>query len=142
MLDIGLGLRMSSKELSSHYRTGEPISDELIGQLIRTKHVNTGLFNLRQLFFGIFDMKLHHCQSKELDSLDIFKVWNDLRESHFASSDGSTQKVTRRLDTLLVGMRVDTMVIYTLSICHRYLLYTFQRRSMNVENGIDTEILF
>ena len=50
-----------------------------------------------------------------MDSLDIFKVWNDLREEvTLLPSDGNTTKVTRRLDTLLVGMRVDTMVIYTL----------------------------
>ena len=62
--------------------------------MIRTKHVNTGLFNLRQLFFGIFDMKLHTIANQtDLDSLDIFKVWTDLRdEVTLLPSDGNTTK--------------------------------------------------
>lgn len=62
--------------MSSHYKTQEPLSPELIDKLIRrcvlnlkfsrTKHdechsryVNVGLFYLRQLFFAKFDLKVH-----------------------------------------------------------------------------------
>ncbi|KAI9875491.1 MAG: hypothetical protein M1830_008410, partial [Pleopsidium flavum] len=37
-------------------KPAEKIPDELISNLIKTKHVNDALFNLRQLHFGIFDM--------------------------------------------------------------------------------------
>ncbi|RUS34267.1 hypothetical protein BC938DRAFT_481524 [Jimgerdemannia flammicorona] len=49
----------SLRRLSSHYKTGEPIPDELIEKIVRAKQAGAGLFNLRQLFFGVFDMRLH-----------------------------------------------------------------------------------
>lgn len=39
------------------------LPDELISNLIKTKHVNDALFNLRQLHFGIFDMTVHEPRS-------------------------------------------------------------------------------
>ncbi|KAI1081775.1 Metalloprotease [Whalleya microplaca] len=68
------------KSLSNHYKTGESIPDDLIEKLISTKHVNDALFNLRQLHFGIFDMKVHSPSShEELEKLDISALFNDLR---------------------------------------------------------------
>lgn len=45
--------------LSSHYSTGEQIPSELVATIIKAKHVNDALFNLRQLHFALFDMKVH-----------------------------------------------------------------------------------
>ncbi|KAI8142278.1 hypothetical protein BJV82DRAFT_616179 [Fennellomyces sp. T-0311] len=67
----------SLKFLSSHFETGEPISDEIIDRIIKTKNVNAALMNLRQLFFGIFDMEIH---TSEEDTVDTTKTYNDLRE--------------------------------------------------------------
>ena len=68
------------KFLSKHWTTGESIPDSLIEKLIATKHVNAGLFNLRQLHFGLFDMAVHSPKSHaELEALDISKLYNDLR---------------------------------------------------------------
>jgi Zn-dependent oligopeptidase len=47
------------KRLSKHYQTGESLSDALIDALVKSKLVNAGLVNLRQLFFGQFDMAIH-----------------------------------------------------------------------------------
>jgi len=49
----------SLKYLSSHYQTGAPIPDEIIDRIVKAKNVNGAMFNLRQLFFGIYDMTLH-----------------------------------------------------------------------------------
>lgn len=68
------------KSLSSHYETGQPIPDDLIEKLIATKHVNDALFNLRQLHFGLFDMTVHTPKThEELETLDVSKLYNDLR---------------------------------------------------------------
>ncbi|CCH58546.1 hypothetical protein TBLA_0A07560 [Henningerozyma blattae CBS 6284] len=64
--------------LSKHYKTGEKIPTELLNSLVATKHVNGALFALRQLHFGLFDMKVH--TSKDLENLDFLKLWNELRE--------------------------------------------------------------
>lgn len=57
------------------------LPDELIENLIKTKHVNDALFNLRQLHFGIFDMTIHEPKSHaELEALKISELYNELRK--------------------------------------------------------------
>ncbi|KAF2098814.1 metallopeptidase MepB [Rhizodiscina lignyota] len=59
----------------------EQIPDELIDNLIRTKHVNDALFNLRQLHFGIFDMTVHEPSSHEdIEKMEISETYNRLRK--------------------------------------------------------------
>ncbi|KAI7859474.1 hypothetical protein BDC45DRAFT_496162 [Circinella umbellata] len=67
----------SLKYLSAHFETGEPISDEIIDRIIKSKNVIAALLNLRQLFFGIFDMEIH---TSEDENLDTTKIYNSLRE--------------------------------------------------------------
>ncbi|KAH7304424.1 peptidase family M3 [Stachybotrys elegans] len=68
------------KFLSSHFETGDSIPDDLIANLISTKHVNDALANLRQLHFGIFDMSVHSPESHDdLKKLDLSKTYNNLR---------------------------------------------------------------
>ncbi|KAK4226697.1 Saccharolysin [Podospora fimiseda] len=68
------------KSLSSHYKSGDKIPDDLIEKLISTKHVNDALFNLRQLHFGLFDMTVHTPKShEELEKLEVSKLYNELR---------------------------------------------------------------
>jgi len=73
--------------MSSHYKTGEPLSEELVDKLIKrsvpidniliigflniyrlflniSRYTNVGLFYLRQGFFATFDMKVHTDQGK------------------------------------------------------------------------------
>lgn len=84
MLEYWTWSKNELKQLSSHYKTGEPIEDELIDALIRSKHVNGGLFYLRQLHFGLFDMILHSTNTKT----DITKFWNDSRTDIALLSNG------------------------------------------------------
>lgn len=57
------------------------LPDELIENLIKTKHVNDALFNLRQLHIGIFDMAVHEPKSHaELEALKISELYNDMRK--------------------------------------------------------------
>lgn len=60
----------------------ENIPDEVIENLIRTKHVNDALFNLRQLHFGIFDMTVHEAKShEEIENLPVSATYNTLRKA-------------------------------------------------------------
>ena len=66
--------------MSRHYKTNEPLSDDLIDKIIKrydcaalnpqntfdrpiptatSRYVNVGLFFLRQVFFAKFDIKVH-----------------------------------------------------------------------------------
>ncbi|KAL9611560.1 MAG: hypothetical protein Q9167_003807 [Letrouitia subvulpina] len=57
------------------------LPDELIENLIKTKHVNDALFNLRQLHFGIFDMTVHEPKShEEAEGFDMPELFNRLRK--------------------------------------------------------------
>lgn len=47
------------RRLSRHHKTAEPLPDSLVDSLVLTKNLNAGLLNLRQIFFGIFDMTIH-----------------------------------------------------------------------------------
>jgi metallopeptidase MepB len=68
------------RRLSKHWESGNKIPDELIEKLIATKHVNDGLFNLRQLHFGLFDMTIHSPKSHEdVEKLDVSSLYNRLR---------------------------------------------------------------
>jgi len=62
-------------------RPPEQIPDDLIENLIRTKHVNDALFNLRQLHFGIFDMTVHEPKThEEIVQRNISETYNTLRK--------------------------------------------------------------
>lgn len=46
--------------LARHYqRPEETLPKDIIKQLVRAKQFNAGLLNLRQIFFGLFDMTIH-----------------------------------------------------------------------------------
>jgi len=59
----------------------ETLPDSLIDSIVRTRHVNDALFNLRQLHFGIFDMTIHEGESQEqVKGLNISELYNKLRK--------------------------------------------------------------
>jgi len=62
-------------------KPAEKIPDELISNLIKTKHVNDALFNLRQLHFGIFDMTVHEpADHPSIEALKVSETYNELRK--------------------------------------------------------------
>lgn len=57
------------------------IPDEVVDSLIKTKHVNDALFNLRQLHFGTFDMLIHEPSSHEaIEKLSVSEKYNSMRK--------------------------------------------------------------
>jgi thimet oligopeptidase len=63
------------KELSSHYKTGEPLPDELIDKMIAAKDFNMGYFYSRQLLYGLFDLDAHMSKAP----MDLDKHFNKLQ---------------------------------------------------------------
>ena len=82
--------------MSSHYKTQDPLPDDLITKIIKrsastfqmhvllgdsptcSRYVNVGLFSLRQIVYATFDLVAHN------NSLganpDYTKLWNELRQ--------------------------------------------------------------
>lgn len=68
------------EQANSEDKPSEQLPDELIQNLIKTKHVNDALSNLRQLHFGIFDMSVHEPASHaDAEVLDETEFYNKLR---------------------------------------------------------------
>jgi metallopeptidase MepB len=73
-------------------KPSETIPDDLVDRLIKTKHVNDALANLRQLHFGIFDMTIHTPKNHdEITGVEFGDLYNKLR-SEIASIDGMEVK--------------------------------------------------
>lgn len=47
------------KQISAHYLTREPLSDELIMSIIAARHFNEGRMYTRQLALSLYDMRIH-----------------------------------------------------------------------------------
>ncbi|KAJ1904052.1 metalloendopeptidase [Coemansia sp. IMI 209127] len=65
------------RRFAVHYQTGEPIPEDLVKRLVAAKNEGAGLFNLRQVFFGLFDMAIHNTTD---DDIDIKAIYSGLRE--------------------------------------------------------------
>lgn len=139
MLEYWCWSKNELKSLSSHYKTGEPIEDSLVDQLIKTKHVDTGLFNLRQLFFGLFDMSLHTIKTKdELDKLELYKTWNELKDSvTLLPSDNNPTKGYASFGHIAGGYESGYYgYLYSLVFAADIYYTLFKADPMNTENGI------
>jgi thimet oligopeptidase len=66
------------KRLGKHYKTGDPIPDDMIAKLIATRYVGSGLFNCRQLCFAMSDILLHtrYIESEK----DMLRIYDTLME--------------------------------------------------------------
>ncbi|KAJ1937720.1 metalloendopeptidase [Linderina macrospora] len=76
-------------KFAAHYKTGEPIPDSLVERMVAAKNEGAGLFNLRQVFFGLFDMTIHNTTSADVD---VQGVYDQLRKdiSRFPGPDQPT----------------------------------------------------
>lgn len=139
MLEFWTWSKDELKKLSKHYATGEPIDDESIDLLIRSKNVNSGLFNLRQLHFGFFDMVLHTIDNdKALKSLDLTKEWNSILENTALISIGRNESIGYASFGHIAGGYEAGYYGYLYSqVFANDIYYTlFKQDPMNVENGI------
>uniref|UniRef100_A0A7S1TFZ1 Peptidase M3A/M3B catalytic domain-containing protein n=2 Tax=Compsopogon caeruleus TaxID=31354 RepID=A0A7S1TFZ1_9RHOD len=73
--------------MSGHFETGEPLPDHLLRRIKTAKNVNTGLLNLRQIFFGVVDQTLH----MSAGDVDTQQLWAQLRKdiTMFAQAPGT-----------------------------------------------------
>ncbi|KAJ2858282.1 metalloendopeptidase [Coemansia erecta] len=77
------------RRFAVHYKTGEPIPEDLVKRLVAAKNEGAGLFNLRQVFFGLFDMAIHNTTNGDID---IKAIYSGLREEvgRFKSGDADS----------------------------------------------------
>lgn len=66
------------KKIGKHYKTGDTIPDDLIQRIIAADKFQKGLFIVRQLEFGIFDLQLH--QLGAVDAATVQKTLDSVRK--------------------------------------------------------------
>lgn len=74
MLEEWLLDRAILKKVSAHYKTGEPLSDSLIDNIIRVKNFSTGAFVQTQLFYSRLSLD---CFGQG-NAKDVHALYNDL----------------------------------------------------------------
>jgi len=47
------------RKISAHYRSGEPLPEDLLGRMIEARNLDSGLFNLRQIAYASIDQAYH-----------------------------------------------------------------------------------
>jgi thimet oligopeptidase len=53
---------------AKHYQTGQPIPDELVAAMVRSKNLGTGLWAERQFTYGLTDQAFHTAPAGKIDS--------------------------------------------------------------------------
>ncbi|KAJ2738005.1 metalloendopeptidase [Coemansia sp. Cherry 401B] len=77
------------QKFAVHYQTGEPIPTDLIKRLVAAKNEGAGLFNLRQIFFGLYDMSIHHTTDPNVDVKQNFLRMRE-QITHFSNDSNDT----------------------------------------------------
>jgi oligopeptidase A len=67
---------------AKHYLTNEPLPQELFNKVKAAKNFQAGLFLIRQLFFGITDMKLHSPSYDPYGEKSPFDVMSELAKEY------------------------------------------------------------
>ncbi|MBC7386491.1 MAG: Zn-dependent oligopeptidase [Cryobacterium sp.] len=67
------------RKISKHFKSGEKIPESLMNQMISAKDFNQGLTTMRQLLFGLFDLKIHSSGG----GVDVTSTYNDMYRDLF-----------------------------------------------------------
>ena len=67
------------KKISKHYKTGEPLPDDLIKRMIAAKNFGAGGMYLRQNFFAQYDMTLHTADTTPDSTKLYFELTKKIR---------------------------------------------------------------
>ncbi|KAJ2120747.1 metalloendopeptidase [Coemansia sp. RSA 720] len=60
------------RQFAKHYKTGEPISDKMLQNLINTRNDELGMDKLSQLFLGMFDLSIHNSANGKHNVSELF----------------------------------------------------------------------
>jgi oligopeptidase A len=64
--------------ISGHYKTGEPLPDNLLEKMLAAKNFQSGMQMVRQLEFSLFDFRLH-AQYSDASPVDAQEVLDQVR---------------------------------------------------------------
>jgi len=72
--------RQALDRIAGHYRTGDPLPEDLFAKLRDSRNFNAAMFMVRQLEFSLFDMRLHREFSANMAAADIQRIIDEVRD--------------------------------------------------------------
>lgn len=69
------------KIISKHKDTGDHLTDKLIDNIIQHEKINKSLYYMRQIFYGLVDIKIHSHDINTLDTIDSEQIYNESYQS-------------------------------------------------------------
>lgn len=67
-------------QIAKHYKTGKPLPNKLFNNMLKAKNFQSGMQAMRQLEFGLFDMRLHLEFNPKIKS-QVQKILDDVRKT-------------------------------------------------------------
>lgn len=89
------------KSISSHYKTGESMPEELIDRLIKTRYFDKGIYYTRQVFYASVDMAYHTMKSTK--RLDVSELYHLLFKNVYGLKPLKTTKPEASFDHIMGG---------------------------------------
>lgn len=77
------------KVISGHYETKEKLPDTLLASMLQARDFNQGYLNMRQLFFGIFDLNLHTVAGEHKVTAEYNKLFEEMFGMPFPENTNS-----------------------------------------------------
>ncbi|KAJ2350159.1 metalloendopeptidase [Coemansia sp. RSA 2671] len=65
------------QKFAVHHQTGKSIPEALVKRLVAAKNEGAGLFYLRQLFYGLYDLSIHNTADGRVDVKELYEKLND-----------------------------------------------------------------
>ncbi|KAJ2741528.1 metalloendopeptidase, partial [Coemansia sp. BCRC 34301] len=76
------------QKFAVHHQTGEPIPEALVKRLVAAKNEGAGLTNLRQVFYGLYDMGIHSITDGEIDVKELYnELFEDITRFNMGDHD-------------------------------------------------------
>lgn len=66
------------QKMTAHFETGSPMPEDLYQRMLQARHFMMGMYLLRQLEFGLFDIELHKIGELR-DSSEVMALLNEIR---------------------------------------------------------------
>lgn len=83
------------KTFARHYKTGEPLPEELLAGMIKAKNLGSGMAAERQFFYGLTDLTYHMAPKGEIDTTKVglelsgqVEVYDPVPETFFQAAFG------------------------------------------------------
>ncbi|PIA18895.1 zincin [Coemansia reversa NRRL 1564] len=125
------------RQIATHYRSGKSIPDNILNAIVANKNVGSGLNNLRQLFYGIYDLSIHNPTK---DVVDIQNLYNSMAKDIAMINNGDVVTLGAATFSHLISDYESTYFEYlqaTIYGADMFLTYTLRHDTDDIRSRTD-----